>query len=443
MAVKAYFSGVESSQHWQHCIDADVRHCLMSFWQFKDKDRDVVKRRKLSNPKVNFMIDSGAHSLITNWRDYMHWKRSDFDKYVEDYVKWIYDNRKYISCAVEVDIDWTLNHVLAGNAQSNLGTQIVESWQKNLFYPLQKKGIDIIYVWHDERKMDGWEEMCAKFDYVGLPGFKSSEADFNKFMTIARRYTTRVHGFAATKQLDFRDVPWFSIDSITWKSPEIWGVMLVWDERNQKFISEGDKTKRIKYRDIIAASPFNADKIVKDSDYKEGTKYGLYSMRQMEAFYERKYSDRTFYYELRLPHRDVICKLALAEKERMWGLFHADSLFKDHAQLSKHLLGDVLCTISAVQNGDSSYLGNSKTAMDFLGRYFPKLVNPLVSDIKLLQQEFANYTSPRNPAPLERTEAFHYVTHVPLPKPREKADDLTEGELEFDDPAEHYLAIGL
>lgn len=411
----------------------------MSYWQFRDKDLNVIKRRKLANPEVNFMVDSGAHTLITSWDKFKHWTRKMFDDYVEEYARWLHDNRQYLSCAVEVDIDFTLNMILAGNENSMLGPKIVEGWQKAHFEPLQKKGLDIVYCWHTQRKMEGWEEMCSKFDYVGLPGFLSSEPDFNKYMAIAKRYTTRIHGFAATKQIDFRDAPWYSIDSITWKAPEMWGVMLVWDERKQKFTSVGDKTKRHYYKNIIAKSGFDVDKIVNDTDYKEGTKYGLFSMRQMEAFYENKYSDRTFYYELRLPHRDVIRKALAKKLQRWWKLFRPDTLFKDYIGCDCQVLTEILCTISAVQNGDSNYISGTKFALEFLGKYFPKLINPLVSDIKLLQQEFSIYTSPPNPPPLDRTEVSHYDMLSTAPREREILLSDEEGGLELERPEEYLL----
>jgi hypothetical protein len=439
MSVKAYFSGVESGQHWQHCVDAKVKHVLMSYWQFRDKNPNIIRDRKKQYPHINFMVDSGAHTFITAWRKFTHWTRKDFDDYVAEYADWIKRNGKYVTAVVECDLDFTLNEILAQNRASNLGPQIVQSWQQKHFMPLQKMGIDVIYVWHEERKMEGWEQMCSQFDYVGLPGYMSSEPDFNKYISIARRYSTRIHGFAATKQIDFRDVPWYSIDSITWKSPEMWGVMLVWDERNQKFISEGDKSKRYKYADIIRRAGFDADKICKDADYKLGTKFGLYSMRQMEAFYEKKYQDRIFYYELRMPHRDVIAQVDKPQVREWWKLFRPDVLFKDFANSKTSQIRQILSAISAVQNGDVAYLTATPFAMDFMGKVFPKLVNPLVSDIKILQQELANYTSPPNPPPLARTEDFHYQPSGIMPKTRD--DEVYNiADLEFQPAHEHYLA---
>ncbi len=200
MAVRNFFSGVEGKQHYEACVQAGAKHVLTSYLQFFEKgDLDFVKRRKLANPEIHIMVDSGAHTFLTNHQKFASWTRKKFDEYAEGYAKWLHDNRQYLFAAVELDLDYALNMILGGGvANSTFGTNIVESWQRNLFMPLERKGLPICYVWHTQRRLEGWEEMCSKFGYVGLPGGMSSDSDFNKYMTVARRYCTRVHGFAAS-----------------------------------------------------------------------------------------------------------------------------------------------------------------------------------------------------------------------------------------------------
>lgn len=442
MAVRAYFSGIESGVHFGHCVKAKVKHVLTSYWQFYQKDPDIVKRRKKKYPWMDFLIDSGAHTFITDWQKFMGWTRKQFEEYVENYVKWIRANRQYVSAVVEFDIDHTLNMVLAGNQHSQLGASIIESWQKEYFIPLQKLGIDVIYVWHEPRRMEGWEEMCGRFDYVGLPGYFSSEADFNKYMTVARRYTTRVHGFAATKQLDFRDIQWYSIDSITWKTGEMYGTLIDWDSKAQKLVFEDDKTKRINYREKLKDLGFDADGIINDTNYKEVTRYALFSMRQMEAFYENKYASRLFYYALRLPHRDVLRGLPGKDLMSWWAKFRPDTVFKQHCTRPVAEVLKYLSAISAVQNGDINYLGGNTDAKDFLRSYWPKLTDPFPSDFKIFQREVSTAVSPPNPPALDRTELAHWIPQNSPPKVRTAEEFRTE-DLEFDAPENHPLASQL
>lgn len=428
MAVIGYLSGVESGTHFGHCVSAGVRHVLMSYWQFYKHDLGLVAARKKANPNMRFMIDSGAHTFITEAQKFAHWKRKDFEDYVEGYARWLEKNRQHIHLAVELDIDHTLNVVLGGSTNSTIGTSIVEGWQKTYFRPLVEKGLEIIFVWHENRGMDGWEDMCRRYAYVGMPGHYSNEPDkINRHFSVARRYLTKVHGFAATKQLDFRDVPWCSVDSITWKTGEMYGQLIIWDKFQQKLIFEDDKTQRHKYRSIIQDAGFDADAIIADANYKEVTRFGLWSMRSMEEFYWKLYSDRTPYFAVRLPHHNALARKTPAEIASLWKDLRGDVVFKQHAACSITDKLNGLIAVSAAQYGDLSAVSSSQPSQAFLGSYFPKLITPLVTDATVLQKEIASFVIPPNPPPLPRTALEHY-TSSPI-KLRE--DDIAIDDLEF------------
>lgn len=427
MAVKCFFSGVESGQHWDQCVSVGVVNVLMSYWQFYQRMPRIVAERKKQNPKLRFLIDSGAHSFITDWTKFKTWTRADFDAYVEGYAKWLEANLDHIWAAVELDIDYTLNMVLGGSESSTIGTSIVESWQKKYFEPLEKKGLQIIYVWHTERRIEGWEDMCARFQYVGLPGEMSNQPDFNRFITIARRYCTKIHGFAATKQRDFRDVPWYSIDSITWKTGEIYGTLLNWDERAQKLEYIDDKTERPRLRSKLDANGFDADAVIQDTNYKEVTRFSLWSMRRMEGFYEEKYAERTYYYELRLPVPNIVAAFSERRTERWSDKMRFATLFKKHVNAPWKKRRQLLTALSSVQYADSSTLKSDPTLLELLKDYFPKLADPLVADLRVFQKELASYIAPPNPAALRRMDMELYEPQNNPPKERDPKwlDDIS------------------
>lgn len=423
MAVRNFFSGCEGDHHFQQAIDNGAKHVLMSFLHLQKHGTDLIKCRKEKNPEIKFLIDSGAHTLqvSTGKPPYNTWTHTDYTNYVKEYVKWLKENRKYIFAAVELDIDYCV------------GTGVVEQWQKRYFEPLQELGMDICYVWHKERGLEEWEAMCARFSYVGLPGEMSSDSDFNKYLTVARRYTTRVHGFAATKQSDFRDWPWYSIDSITWKTSEIYGTLIVWNEQKQKLKFEQDKTKRRKYYRIMQAMGFNAEAICKDSDYKEVTRFALRSMTAMEEFYRQKYKHRTFYYQLRLPHPNVLKRFKDKKVWRTWKLFTPEKNFTMHAD--ERSVSNIRCylkAISAVQNWVPSIItADPSLERDFLKTYFQGMVDPQLASKEIFKKELAMATAPPNPPPLARTELSHFIASNNVPKPREAVvytlADLTPG----------------
>lgn len=406
-------------------MKAGVRHVLTSFLYLeKRNDMKIVKRRKKNNPEIGFFIDSGAHSFQKNkFTLFRNWSLQDYEDYVKRYCAWLVKYRDYIDAAAELDIDY------------NVGLPTVERWQKNYFLPLEEKyGIAICYVWHEAYRLEGWDEMCAKHAYTGLPGEFSDNADFNKFIAIARRYSTKVHGFAATKQKDFRDVPWFSIDSITWKTCEMYGTLIDWDDNKQHLKFEQDKAKRVKYKAKFIRYGFHADNIIQDKDYKELTRYALWSMRRMEAFYEKRYTDRTFYYELRLPFPAIIQTWTNQKVVDTWEKFTPEKNFEVHKDEKKPSeIRKFLRAIAAVQNNVVYMLEKDKDTRDFLEAYFSSLLSPVLADSAIFQKELSQKAAPAAPPALERVDYEHFVEDSNPPKIRDESErDFSLPDLEFD-----------
>jgi hypothetical protein len=448
MAVRNYFSGVENNAHYGAATNAGAKHVLMSFLYIEKKAANVIAARKKANPKVRFMIDSGAHTFEDNWNNtkmpYHAWKVADYEAYLKRYLEWLKRNANNIECAAELDIDWPLVVATYGMQtvqngkyhEKEDGKRIVQEWQEKYFKPLEKNyGINIIYVWHNIFKMDGFEEMCKKFAYVGIPGEKSSDTDFNKYITIARRYCTKLHGFAATKQSDFRDWPWYSIDSTTWKSSEIYGTLIDWDNHSQKLTFEEDKSKRQNYRQKFISLGFNPDDIILDRNYKEVTRYALLSMANMEEFYRKKYATRTFYYEMRLPHPSRIAQAKVSGKFllKRWEAMRPDENFKNHASLPLRELQTVMTALAAVQYREMSYLSAASKEVTFLADYFPNFVEVAtgVKDLDALQKELANHITPKNEIALPRYEREHWIPTNNVAKVRPPAE-IQDSDLEHE-----------
>jgi hypothetical protein len=310
---------------------------------------------------------------------------------------------------------------------------VVERWRKEVFRPLEEDlGIPIVYVWHPSFRIEGWEELCYQHGYVGLPGEMSGEPNFNKFMSIAKRYTAKVHGFAATKQLDFRDIPWKSIDSITWKTCEMYGSLIDWDEFKQKLKFITDKRDRGRLRNKFVRLGFDANAIIADTNYQEVTRYALFSMRKMEEFYEKRYRDRIFFYELRLPFPKILRRWKPKKIWRMWKKMSPDKNFPAHKSVKNiEELRTALIGLSAVQNSVLDVLENNEDAREFLKTYFINMMEPQIADFQTFQKEVARRIAPPNPPPLPRVEASHYLATENVPEPRHVPDFRLQ-ELIFD-----------
>lgn len=431
MGVKNYFSGVEGKQHFDAATSAGAQHCLMSYLYIKDTGTAMLKTRKQATG-VKFMIDSGAHTLQTNAHNpkspQAGWKVADYENYLSEYVTWLKTNRALYDVAVELDISYPLNIAAGRNGDDMYGHQIVEKWRRTIFSPLQDLGISIVYVWHGANGLQGWEQMCAEYPYVGLPGEKSGDPDFNKYMAVSRRYTTPVHGFAATKQSDFRDWPWFSVDSTSWKSSERYGTLIVWHESSQKLKYYEDKADRAKFRQLFDKEGFNADAIIKDTDYREVTRFALWSFAHMEQFYQNRYKDRVFYYELRLP-APIIVRNEWSDQQvvEQWTKFDPNRVFPIHCkETDPKKLRTYLIALASVQNRRNGFIKGDAEAESFLTSYWAAQMSKTPLDVVEFQKEVALLTSPKNKQAEPRNLAEDYVPSNNPPKPREAVDFALE-----------------
>ena len=433
MAVKNYFSGVEGDQHFNAAMSAGAKHVLMSYLYLEDRGVKLLHDRKNQHPDLKVMIDSGAHTLQTNCHKapYNTWKLADYERYLRKYVEWLKAQRDYVDVAVELDISYPLNVSVGKQGDDAYGHQIVEGWRRKYFAPLADQGIEIVYVWHGFNGLQGWEQMCSEYSYVGLPGELSSEKDFNKYLTAAKRFLTRIHGFAATKQADFRDWPWFSIDSTTWKSSERYGTLIDWDERKQK-LGFFEKDKRPRFREKFLQNGFDADSIIKDTNYREVTRYALFSMVRMEDFYVRRFEDRVFYYELRLPPPSIVENWGPKQTAEQWAKFEPKRCFSRHstetdtAKLRHYLIG-----ISAVENLRLPFIQNDNVANEFLSVYFGSHMSANPKDMVKFRQDLSGLVMPRNKAAQARVSPEDYLPTNNPAKSRTERDWEIE-ELEFE-----------
>lgn len=436
-SVKNFLSGVESGQHFQAAMDAGAQHVLMSYLYAIKQPAGMLASRRAKYPKLKIMIDSGAHTLQTSMgkEPYKSWTMKDLETYVRAYAKWIEANRANIYAAVELDVAVSVNMVSGRRWDDPYGDTVVDGWRRNIFMPLQRKGLNIIYVWHASQGQQGWEDLCANFPYVGLPGEMSKNEDFGAYMATAKRYLTKVHGFAATKLADYRDHPWFSVDSITWKAGEIYGTLPVWNSANQrlKFVNKGEREP---YRKIFEEQGVNADKVINDTDYQEVTRSSLKSMIGMELFFKERYKDRTYYYEMRLPSPDRVLKAWTPLRvSNVWKkLMRPAEVFPDHAKPTPpETLRRFVHALSCAQYRELNQLTVEGKA--FLTHYFPTPMQSTPIDSMMLAKEISIKISPGNVKTLLRETEDDYADNSNTPKRRQEESILVE----TDEIPEHML----
>lgn len=188
-----------------------------------------------------FMTDSGAFSFFNGEIKPEFYDPHYWEAYLEEYVAFLEDNRKYIYCAANLDLD------------RFLGRERIDYWDKKYFKKLEKI-VQIVYVAHshtDPRYSDLYgihrvQNHLKIHDYVGIGsslmvqrrGFDS------KFFQMARQSRKRIHAFGWTSVPRLKNYPFFSVDSTTWLSGVRYGSSYVFDGKNFKALDSKHKYKR-------------------------------------------------------------------------------------------------------------------------------------------------------------------------------------------------------
>ena len=148
----------------------------------------------------NFLLDSGAFSYMNG----KHITKEDMNKYIEKYIYFI--NQYDVKHFFEMDVD------------SIFGLETVEQWRKQIETQTGKKCIP---VWHKQRGVEYWKNMCREYDYIAIGGLVLGATTqeyplYKKLVEYATLRGIKVHGLGFTKTKLLREYPFYSVDSSTW-----------------------------------------------------------------------------------------------------------------------------------------------------------------------------------------------------------------------------------
>ena len=203
-----------------------------------------------------FMVDSGAFSFIGSaYTEEMN-KPEFWNAYMKEYIDWCVAHKDFIFSMVNLDLDNIVGHA------------IVYQWNKEFFEPLERKGIQVIYVSHevpgigDDNGVRAFEYYCKKYRYVGVNQVLKKHAQ--KFYNIANHYHCRIHGFAWTDIRILRRFPFFSVDSTSWLTGIRFGTTFIDDGKNFRTLDSKHKylrkTHKVKYENAdISIEGIKAD----------------------------------------------------------------------------------------------------------------------------------------------------------------------------------------
>jgi hypothetical protein len=204
--MKIFLSALEQSLRFQYIdqrIDAYYFN-LLSYYYLKV---DIMKR--IVDKSQEVLIDSGAHTFQKG-------KKVDWESYTNRYANFIKNNdHEKILGYFEMDIDpagYSLNYV------------------NRLKIILQSKSKKIIQVWHKNRGIKDFIEMCKnpihEKNVVSISGFKNQDIkdkDFIKFVNYAHYCGCKIHGLGITRKDILSSVPFDYVDSSSWVQRGIFG----------------------------------------------------------------------------------------------------------------------------------------------------------------------------------------------------------------------------
>lgn len=286
-----FYSGAEPKDYWE-LVRRGAPRSLASYWYIRQNDPDFLRRRHAEAPDMHFMVDSGAHTLQKE--EGSNWTEVQWEGYLEEYAAWIRKNSHLIFAVVELDVS------------EQVGYTAIFRWRRKYFEPLEADGIPVIYVWHTDSTPEEFAADCRRYRYVGLTAAVYKDRSLVRKLSIARKYRTRVHGFAITSYRAMRDLSLFTADSTTWLARGTqYGDWCIWDGR--RMFSIPTKADRPKYRAHIESLGFDFASMCKE-DWRENCRFCLNEFRRMEDHYIRVKS-YPGYWEPRLPYPEVLAKM--------------------------------------------------------------------------------------------------------------------------------------
>lgn len=205
-----------------------IKYCLVSYlYASNGKGRKLAE--KIRDNCEELLVDSGAHT-------FRHGAKKDFVEYTKEYAKFISEfDRPNVIGYFEMDID------------NVIGYEEVKKLRKEL----EKITDKIVPVWHRNRGIKEFEDMCKEYTgkLVAITGFAGAEIrdeQYIMFMKIAKKYNCKLHCLGMTRKKILDRVPFDYVDSSSWKQTMIFGKPYNTNHKSKKFKkTTGDKTANI------------------------------------------------------------------------------------------------------------------------------------------------------------------------------------------------------
>ena len=170
---------------------------LMSYYYIQNKNYE--RAIKIRDNSELIIIDSGAHS-------FQFGKKVNWIEYTKQYAEFIKQfDRPNVVGYFEMDIENIIGY-----------DKVLE-----LRKILENVSNKIIPVWHPDRGINDYLEMCEKYHdkVIAIGGFRGTDIkdeQFIMFLKYAKKYNCKVHCLGMTRKKVLDKVPFDYVDSSTW-----------------------------------------------------------------------------------------------------------------------------------------------------------------------------------------------------------------------------------
>lgn len=293
-----FYSGVEYDVYLKGCYDMGVRNFLMSFQYLNGRNiEDIVKQ--FSEP-VHLFIDSGAHTY-QNDPKYSAFTVEDWEKRLIWYLKWAEKYKDSIFAIASFDFE------------NMMPPEVVERWNKEYFEPFMlRTGIPVCFVWH-QASSKSWEYYCQRYPYVGFSSINDMNGEtielneYKEKIHIAQKYNTLVHGFAMTRTSILPQLPFYSVDSTSWKVGMRYGLLSVWNDEKgkvQQFKKDAWDKKAVHIVESYKDIDLDIDKL-REYDEPEVIRASVYAYMKAEKFIQNKLKNLEYWRKAKAQKTDL------------------------------------------------------------------------------------------------------------------------------------------
>ena len=207
--MKIFLSAVENQNIVQTLVKegTKMKYNLMSFFYIRaSKKSELAKFVRDNSEEV--LIDSGAHSFQKG-------VKVDWVEYTKQYAQFIKEfDRPNVVGYFEMDVDNIIGY-----------DKVLE-----LRKILENVSNKIIPVWHKNRGIQDFKDMCKKYagKVIAITGFKNEDIkdeQYMMFLKYAKKYNCKVHCLGMTRKKILDKVPFDYADSSSWLQNGVYGTI--------------------------------------------------------------------------------------------------------------------------------------------------------------------------------------------------------------------------